>query len=186
MIRHVGEKKMKEDLRTQLSKKMIKNGLLELLNHKKSYDINVRELCDKAGVNRSTFYRHYDNIADVLDEIVEDIGKIITDTNASSYSDPDHADDYIYQAVRFFDEHHEYDPLILSDQISLQMVFDRFEQLIMPGIGVSLSDIERRYLVKYLLGGTYAIIKDWVLNQRKESAKQIADILYRLSFKTAG
>ena len=75
---------MKEDLRTQLSKKMLKDALLELLKHKKSYDINVRELCDKAQVNRSTFYRHYGNIADVLEEIISDIEKIITDTHASS------------------------------------------------------------------------------------------------------
>ena len=64
---------MKKDLRIELTKKMVKNSLLELLERHKSYDISVKELCDNAGINRSTFYRHYDNIADVLDEIYKDI-----------------------------------------------------------------------------------------------------------------
>ena len=180
------KRNMKEDLRTQLSKKMIKNGLLELLKYRKIYDINVRELCDKAGVNRSTFYRHYDNIVDVLDEIVEDIGLVIEKTNTSSSSDPNHADDYIFNAVRFFDEHHEYDPLILSDQMSLQMLADRFEYAILPSIESirTENEKEKTYLVKYLLAGTYAIIRDWVFNGRKESAKEIADVIFKLSFNT--
>ena len=177
---------MKEDLRTQLSKKMLKDALLELLKHKRFYDINVRELCDKAGVNRSTFYRHYDNIADVMNDIIDDIGKIIIDANTSSSNDPDHANNYVYHAVRFFDEHHEYDPLILAEQDSLLTILSRFEDFVLGSFDNihTGNDAEKRYLVKFLLSGTYAILTDWVIHGRKEPAKQIADIIYQLSYNT--
>lgn len=44
------------------------NALFELLEIKDFQDISVSELCNKAGVNRSTFYSHYDNTQKLLQE----------------------------------------------------------------------------------------------------------------------
>ncbi len=45
---------------------LMNQALIEILN-KKDYDyITIKEICKKAGVNRSTFYLHYDNIDDLL------------------------------------------------------------------------------------------------------------------------
>ena len=41
--------------------------LIELLKNKELQDISVRELCDKAGVGRASFYRHFQNKEDILD-----------------------------------------------------------------------------------------------------------------------
>ena len=82
---------MKEDQRSRLSKKILKDAFLELVKQKSFYDINVKELCDRAGINRSTFYRHYDNTADILEEILSDISEIIRKTNTDAGNDPDHA-----------------------------------------------------------------------------------------------
>lgn len=43
-------------------------ALLDLLVKKDFEYITVKELCKKTGVNRSTFYLHYQNMNDVLDE----------------------------------------------------------------------------------------------------------------------
>ena len=46
-------------------------ALLELLE-KKDFDyITVKEICQKAGVNRSTFYLHYETIDDLLSETAQ-------------------------------------------------------------------------------------------------------------------
>ena len=43
-----------------------------LLLDKKDYEyITVKEICAKAGVNRSTFYLHYETINDLLEESLE-------------------------------------------------------------------------------------------------------------------
>ena len=43
-----------------------------LLLDKKDYEyITVKEICEKAGVNRSTFYLHYETINDLLEESAE-------------------------------------------------------------------------------------------------------------------
>ncbi|MCM1545539.1 MAG: TetR/AcrR family transcriptional regulator [Clostridiales bacterium] len=43
-------------------------ALLELLEIKDFTEISIKDICEKAGVNRSTFYLHYDNTYDLLQE----------------------------------------------------------------------------------------------------------------------
>ena len=50
-------------------------ALLTLLDSKDFELISVKEICETAGVNRSTFYLHYDNINDLLHETVEAVYK---------------------------------------------------------------------------------------------------------------
>ena len=50
---------------------LLMNEALLLLLEKKEYDfITVKEICEKAGVNRSTFYFHYVSIDDLLFETI--------------------------------------------------------------------------------------------------------------------
>ena len=46
-------------------------AFLDLLAEKDFEYITVKEICQKADVNRSTFYLHYETIADLLDESVK-------------------------------------------------------------------------------------------------------------------
>lgn len=47
------------------------DALVALLEQKEFNDISIIDICQKAGVNRSTFYAHYDNMYDLLDETQE-------------------------------------------------------------------------------------------------------------------
>ena len=46
-------------------------AFLDLLSKKDFAYITVKEICDKAGVNRSTFYLHYETVSDLLSESIE-------------------------------------------------------------------------------------------------------------------
>ena len=51
---------------------LLMDEALLLLLEKKEYDfITVKEICEKAGVNRSTFYLHYETIDELLVETIE-------------------------------------------------------------------------------------------------------------------
>lgn len=51
------------------------DALVSLLQEKSLEFITVKEICQRAGVNRSTFYLHYETIDDLLSECVENTGK---------------------------------------------------------------------------------------------------------------
>lgn len=59
----------KENKRYLDTKKDFKRALLSLLSTKSIFDIKVTELCEEAGYNRTTFYKHYSIPEDVLSEI---------------------------------------------------------------------------------------------------------------------
>ncbi len=44
------------------------DALFQLLENYDFNDITISQICQKAGVNRSTFYAHYDNTFDLLEE----------------------------------------------------------------------------------------------------------------------
>ena len=46
-------------------------AMINILGKKDFQYITVKEICEKAGVNRSTFYLHYENTRDLLEESVE-------------------------------------------------------------------------------------------------------------------
>ena len=49
----------KKDRRVKYTKKALKNSLIDSLKEKTIEKITVKELCEKADVNRGTFYSHY-------------------------------------------------------------------------------------------------------------------------------
>lgn len=47
------------------------DALMDLLEEKSIHKVQVRELCTRAQVNRSTFYKHYENIDRFVEDVVE-------------------------------------------------------------------------------------------------------------------
>lgn len=59
--------------RGKQAKARIRQAFTKLLREKPIQRIAVKELCQEAGVNRSTFYAHYQDIYDLLTKIEEDM-----------------------------------------------------------------------------------------------------------------
>lgn len=60
-----------DDRRTRFTRQAIRNALLSLLREKPYSKISVTEICRVADINRGTFYIHYYDVDDVLDELLE-------------------------------------------------------------------------------------------------------------------
>ena len=57
------------------TKRLLKASLIDLLQTKGITKISVSELAQAADINRGTFYLHYRDIYDLLDELENDIAK---------------------------------------------------------------------------------------------------------------
>ncbi len=64
---------MENDRRTRRTKKLLTDAFITLLSTKKLNEITVKELCDKADINRGTFYLHYQDIYDLKQQIETDL-----------------------------------------------------------------------------------------------------------------
>lgn len=62
----------KLDRRVLRTKQQIRQAIVELLSEKDANSITVRELAEHAGINRGTFYIHYNDINDLLEQLVNE------------------------------------------------------------------------------------------------------------------
>ena len=60
----------REDIRITRTKNELRRGLIELLHTESFEKITVREICAYTHINKMTFYKHYDDKYDLLDDCV--------------------------------------------------------------------------------------------------------------------
>lgn len=71
------------NLRERLTKKLIEEAFLDLLNEGGMKAATVSAICAKAEVNRSTFYRHFENQYQLLEAIEQRLMASIDDDDAA-------------------------------------------------------------------------------------------------------
>lgn len=62
-----------KDRRIGKTQKSIRDALINLLAEKDASQITVKELAERANINRKTFYMHYSSIDDIFDKIENEI-----------------------------------------------------------------------------------------------------------------
>lgn len=65
--------KKSNDRRIRYTRYALQNALIVCMQQKPFNRITVREICETADINRSTFYMHYKDIYELLDEIEEQV-----------------------------------------------------------------------------------------------------------------
>ncbi len=72
-----------EDLRVRRTRKLLQQAFMELTVEKGFAALTVRDITERAMVNRSTFYRHYLDKYDLLERYMNDIYELIADNSPS-------------------------------------------------------------------------------------------------------
>ena len=85
-----------EDLRVRRTRKLLQKALIELTVEKGFVDVTVRDIAERAMVNRSTFYRHYVDKYDLLSQYMEEVITLIhvQEGEPSLASNPDQVPDH--------------------------------------------------------------------------------------------
>lgn len=176
---------MQENQRVVLSKKMLRNGLLKLMETRDVYDITVKEICDASGINRSTFYRHYNNQMELLDEIIDEIFGLIAEVNQRATSNTKDSLLYIQEALMFFYVHREYDSILLSKYFTAETYYKMLEQVMKAGYvslpgNEKMNPVDLNYTIRFLCYGSYSVMREWIARNRAESPEKIAQMMLRL------
>lgn len=112
------------------SKQLIKHALVTLLDKKGSIsEITVSDICHEANINRGTFYNHYGNTTDVLEEIKDELMSKLTN-NLKMCAEKNSLDTFVDTAIEHIEKNEkEYRKIIniipLSVIIPLKQEFVR-------------------------------------------------------------
>ena len=183
-------KRMKAEYRSSIrSKTMIKEALLELMVEKPFDKITITDIVKKAGINRGTFYAHYDNTSEVL----RSISASVIDEIASVFKAKNNSDalwnprGYLKQISDFFLTNPNYFArLVATDKISEVLNDARHSAIekILNDLGTDLPDSARAQLailLDYSMSGITALYTDILLEKipvtLEDSAEYIANLL---------
>lgn len=176
----------KNNQRSKETKNCILNIFCELLKQKNISKITVQEVCQKADINRSTFYAHYRDIYDLLENIENDMERQIKDifydkNNTSGWGLPEHCfENLFYFILENIDFYKAYVKNTSKNYILTFSIFTSYENQLQPlfrRIGIH-NEIEAIYRIKYFMGGLNAIIHEWIGTGCQESPEDLANFIY--------
>ena len=171
-------------------------ALISLLKEKPFDYITVSEICSKAGVNRSTFYLHYETIGDLLEEttryLLDDFLAYFTEDvkfeveklkSCNLYEIFFIRKEYLVPYLTYVKGHKEVFATVLAhykalnfDDVHRQM----FEYIYHPVLDrFGISEEERNYVMMYYLNGIMAIITEWIKEDCRKPIEDIIDIIIR-------
>ena len=115
-------KPRKRDRRTEYTCSAIKDAVLDLLSQKDYGEITVAAICRQAQIGRGTFYLHYDNMRQVMDELFEDAMAQVKDMLVHVGFEPAEDGDCTYPLCRFLREQKKYQALFFSDSLRSEVM----------------------------------------------------------------
>ena len=184
MVNHMNEKNEKEDLRVQKTKKAIRKTFEEMICEMGYKDITIRELTQRATINRKTFYLHYGSLDDLLKELQDEVVNqfIRQDVSFRSRSD-------IRKLIRFFFEHAATMPQLyervlcsgsntdISDSIYERVMSYRKEK----NKGAFSSDEQEDNLAfAFFSSSTAVLYRQWVADGKKYPIEDLIQTATRL------
>lgn len=160
----------------------MKQAMLELMNTLPFEKITVRLICEKAGVNRSTFYAHYLDIYDMLRQMEANLQKkLLNDYPVSEHIIPFSLKSLI-PFLKFIREHRDFYRIALKarQDFPLKQGFaPLWEQVILPlcqKAGITSENEMMFYFVGFQAGFTM-ILKRWVEQDCIEEEEKLAEII---------
>ena len=169
-------------------------ALISLLDKKDFEYITVKEICDTAGVNRSTFYLHYENTSDLLKETT----RYIIDKHFAYYKiDKTRislqfetckreellfiTDEYLVPYLTFIKDNQRLFKVSIKQFNSLSMdeVYGRmFEHVFNPILErFNVPQKERSYVIKFYLTGVFAVIMQWIDNNCSDDMETVTQVI---------
>ena len=169
-------------------------ALITLLEKKDFEYITIKEICDTAGVNRSTFYLHYENTFDLLQETT----RYILDKHFAYYSSDTKeitarfanaelkdllfiTSEYLVPYLTFIKDNQRIFRVSIKNfnSLSLNDVYRKmFEHIFNPILErFSVPENERSYMMKFYLTGVYAIVMEWLDRNCSDDMETITEVI---------
>lgn len=171
-------------------------ALIQLLEKKDIEYITIKEICNKAGVNRSTFYLHYENINDLVEETMdyinkkfmdyfnEDTKKFIEKIKNSELEELKLIEKkYLTPYLTFIKENKKIFKASFNNPIGMKATnkYNHLKYYILNPIldRFNIDENEKSYLLAFYINGIMAIIKEWISTDCKDSIIDIENIIIK-------
>ncbi len=168
----------------------IRESLIKLLKTTKNLDeITATALCDTAGINRATFYYHYNSVQDVFEEIYRNVEHEFADflTHSTIGSDGTPEKSFYIKFFEFVARNADICRIIIKSGtgafLSRALESGRYKVLgdmskLFPACPTSKID----YYYVFVSNGFMGLLQYWLNNGMRESTREIAEIGEKIAY----
>ena len=146
---------------------------------KKIEHITVKDITDKAGYHRSTFYEYFVDIYDVLNQLEDSLLEHI-EKNVFNKLDGELSDDLTQNIATIYDEKGEHLSVLLGengDPIFLNKVKAVMKPVLTDTFGLSGEVVHTAYIFEFASSGILAAVTHWYKNGKDLPSHELADLV---------
>ncbi len=176
----------KANKRVAKTKEMLKSALTELLKVQSFDRISVKGICEKAGVNRSTFYVHYSCPRDLIDEMEKDILNHLPKVESKEPKDIVASFSRLMEYVK---NNSSVVEVLMRDGVDnsfgetlMRAVMDKYNKYLLINDDAEMT--RRCYI--FCITGAIGIVRDWIDKGFSYSTEEIAETIIELAFNVMG
>ena len=169
-------------------------ALIALLEKKDFAYITIKEICEKAGVNRSTFYLHYENTSDLLKETTryifdkhlayypaETAGLTLHCESCEKREQVFITAEYLTPYLTFIKENQRIFEVAVKhfDTMRFGEVYEKmFTHIFSPILArFCVPEKKRTYVMKFYLTGILSIVMEWIAGNCSDTIDEIVDVI---------
>lgn len=174
--------------------RLMDEALLQILEIKDFEFITIKEICEKAGVNRSTFYLHYETMVDLLNEAMENTQKeflaMFPMTPEGFIPQIETAplnelvlirSDLLRPYLTFIEEHKALYTAMYKSSNSLRVSnsFDGIVRYVLRPIfnRFRVPESKQKYMIAFYINGCTSIVKEWIRQDCRDSIEEIEQVI---------
>ena len=165
--------------RVKMTKKLLKTSLIELMKESPLHSITIKDICDGADVNRSTFYRHYETQFDLYNDIISDISGDIEVILGEYNKEKRDICLFLTSTLEYIEKNRDTFLVILSDNggVGLGEAFNKITRKFLPT--ESTTELGT-YIAQFVAAGMTSVLWTWLSQEERRSAKEVARLIYAL------
>lgn len=182
--------KKKENQRVMLTKRLLKESLIRLMEEKSIQKISISELCKNAGINRVTFYNHYRTQFDLLREIEVDVAEALHEELRKQQIDGGTPLDKRVEVICTYLKNNSELAKLLFENNSAESEFaiDMFRvphiwETICSNLSKKYGEKGKKLLVTFMMHGTYSMIREWLLSGMEQTPEEIGRLVGGISIE---
>lgn len=171
---------MTENQRVRLTKRILRESLTQLMAVKSIHKISVREICEHAQINRTTFYKYYASQYDLLKDMENEVLTQIEGYLGMNAGRAENDLQLLTRIVSYIGDNLPMCRLLINNAQDSEFP----EKLLnLPMIRRLLSaqisaeyDGDMDYMVQFVVNGGFSIIKRWINKEHREAPEEIARV----------
>lgn len=176
----------KEDRRIRHTKERLRNALVDLLKTENINKLTVTKICNKADVNRGTFYSYFNDVYDLLEYTENEMFESVIELYRVSAESDDLKKLYtnIFKGI---EDHIEITRALFGENIEgryLKKIVDRLHDGQLKKWKEDFPELDSAFLetmYNFVVMGTISSVTNWVHSDTRMPPEKFAEILVELN-----